>query len=369
MITQRRRWAGLATVLVLGSAGCGGDDDVAAPVTYSATVAGVVQAADAFLATLDDEQKKQVLLDFSLDNATAWSNLPCGSSCRPGIQLGDLDTEELAAAKAVLKTAMGTAEGSGSDRVDKIRLADDHLGELQGSDSGGMPSGGMGGPGGSDSGYSAGTYFLAFLGTPSTNGDWQLHFGGHHLAVNLTYKAGKVAGAAPFFVGVEPTSWTGTDGVSYAPLDDMKKAMLAMTTSLSTAEQAKAKLSQTYSDVLVGPGEDGQFPKTKQGLAVSTLTAEQQKLVLAAVEPWVRNADDSTAAALLKTHESELDKTYIAWSGTTGLTKHADYVRVDGPSVWVEFVCQDGVVIRNQIHYHTVYRDHTRDYGGEFTFS
>ncbi|MCX4459892.1 DUF3500 domain-containing protein [Streptomyces sp. NBC_01340] len=37
--------------------------------------------------------------------------------------------------------------------------------------------------------------------------------------------------------------------------------------------------------------------------------------------------------------------------------------------MWVEFVCQNGVVYRDQIHYHTVYRDHTSDYGSEFTFS
>jgi hypothetical protein len=44
-------------------------------------------------------------------------------------------------------------------------------------------------------------------------------------------------------------------------------------------------------------------------------------------------------------------------------------VRIDGPGVWIEFVCQNGIVYQGQIHYHTVYRDHTRDYGGEFTFS
>ena len=37
--------------------------------------------------------------------------------------------------------------------------------------------------------------------------------------------------------------------------------------------------------------------------------------------------------------------------------------------MWVEFICQNGIVFQNQnqIHFHTVYRDHTRDYGGEFT--
>ncbi|GIM89814.1 DUF3500 domain-containing protein [Paractinoplanes toevensis] len=120
---------------------------------------------------------------------------------------------------------------------------------------------------------------------------------------------GAVEGASPFFVGVEPTSWE-SSGTTHQPLQDMKAAMPAMTTGLSTAE----------------------------------------KLVLAAIKRWVANADDATATSLMSTYES-------------------DYVRIDGPSVWVEFVCQNGVVLQNQIHYHTVYRDHTRDNGGEFTFS
>ena len=414
--------AAASAILVLGAAGCtgSGDDtepDASATVkTYEKSVAGVVAAADAFLATLDDGQKAKAQLTFDEKTATSWSNLPCGSSCRPGVAFSSLNAAQLAAAKSVLLTAFGTGETSGYERARQILLADDYLKNAQGTNGGGGPGGGAppsggafpgggaapsggpgggfpggglpsgapggggpggalpsgasggGGPGGADSGYSSGTYFLAFLGKPSTDGTWQLNFGGHHLAVHLTYRAGQVTGASPYFVGVEPTSWTDGDK-TYAPLEDMRAAMLAMTGSLSRSELGTAKLAESFSDVLVGPQKDGQFPAKKEGLAVGTLTAEQKKLVLAAIEPWVANADDATAASLMKTYESELDKTYVGWSGTTGLTKHADYVRIDGPSVWVEFVCQNGIVIQNKIHYHTVYRDHTRDYGGEFTFS
>ncbi|WP_433200035.1 DUF3500 domain-containing protein [Dactylosporangium sp. CS-047395] len=395
MLSRLRVAAGLAAcALVL--AGCGsGDDTGSSPTatasgkTYPRTVAGVVEAAKAFLATLGNDEKASAQLDFAKDQAVAWSNLPCGSTCRPGVMFGDLDAEQVAAGRSVVATALGTGTGTGYQRVEQIFAADGYLGSVQGSSGpgGGMPSGGMGGPGGSGGpgggmpggsggpggggglgGYDSGNYYLAFLGEPSTTGTWQLHFGGHHLAVNLTYKAGKVEGATPFFVGVEPTSWTDADGTGHAPLRDMKDAMAALEAGLTTAEQENAKLTESYSDVLMGPGKDGQFPAKKAGVAVSALTADQRKLVLAAIEPWVGNADDATAAALMSTYESELDQTYVAWSGTLGLTKHADYVRIDGPSVWVEFVCQNGVVLQNQIHYHTVYRDHTRDYGGEFTF-
>ncbi|MEU5888926.1 DUF3500 domain-containing protein [Streptomyces sp. NPDC047461] len=362
-------------------------------------VAAVVSAANAFLNTLDSDQQAQTVLDHSQANATAWSNLPCGSSCRVGIQTGSLSDDQLAALKNVLKVALGTGEGTGYEHVLETLLADDQLASAEGSGSGpaapsgsgssdtsasadpsadpsataggaptgAPPSGGTGG--GAGGGYGSDIYFLAFLGTPSVDGTWQLQFGGHHLAVNVTYKKGKVAGASPFFTGVEPTSWTTDDGTTYEPMAKFRNGMLALTGSLSTEQLAKAKLSESFNDVLLGPGEDGQFPETKEGIKASELSPKQQKLVLAAIHPWVAGVDDATAKKLMKTYARELSKTYVSYSGGTALDTQGDYVRIDGPSVWIEFVCQNGFVYQDKVHYHTVYRDHTRDYGSEFSFS
>ncbi|MGW0419555.1 DUF3500 domain-containing protein [Streptomyces sp. NPDC003015] len=361
--------------------------------------AAVVSAANAFLNTLDSDQQAKTVLDFTQANATAWSNLPCGSSCRPGIQTGSLSDDQLAALQNVLKVALGSGKDTGYEHVIQTLKADDVLASAQGTSSasaaptdatsadptasptatdvptdvptGTPPSGGPGGGGGGGGGggYGSGIYFLAFLGTPSTTGTWQLHFGGHHLAVNITYKNGKVAGASPFFTGVEPSSWTDDDGTTYSPMAKFRDGLLKLTGSLTTEQLAAAKLSESFGDVLLGPSEDGDFPTTKEGVKVSSLSAKQKKLVLAAIHPWVADVDDATARQLMKTYEHELNQTYVSYSGGTGLDTQGDYVRIDGPGVWIEFVCQDGVVYRDQIHYHTVYRDHTRDYGSEFSFS
>ncbi len=83
--------------------------------------------------------------------------------------------------------------------------------------------------------------------------------------------------------------------------------------------------------------------------------------------------DSESAATLLSIYTNEIDNTYIAWtgSGTSGtastfLNTNTNYVRIDGPSVWIEFVCQNGVVFSG-IHYHSVWRDHLRDYGSNLT--
>ena len=318
--------------------------------TATTTTARVVCAADAFLATLTDAQKASVVLAYSQTSAIKWSNLPCGSACRVGLQLSSLTTAQVAAALAVVQAATGTTANEGYDEAMQIRAADDILGTIN------------------SSGYSSGIYFIAFLGTPSTTSTWQLQFGGHHLAINKTYNAGAVQGATPQFEGVEPTSWTATNGTVYAPLSSEHDAMAAMLASLSDDQLAGAKLSSTFSDVVLGPTNDGKFPATKVGIQVSSLSSDQQALVLAAMKPWVLDTDDATAASLLATYQNELANTYIAYAGNATLTNNADYVRIDGPSVWIEFVCQTGVVYQNQIHYHSIWRDHTRDYGGNFTF-
>lgn len=314
------------------------------------TAAKVVCLAEAFEATLSSSQLSSLITSYSSTYAIRWSNLPCGINCRNGLQYSSLSSTQLAAAKAIVVAASGTAANEGYDEITQIMAADDVLNTAGGG-----------------SGYGSGIYFIAFVGTPSTTGTWQLQFGGHHLAVNITFSGGAVTGATPHFEGIEPKSWT-SGSTTYAPLAQEQAAMLAMLSSLSTSELASAQLSTKFSDVLLGPNEDGQFPTTKSGIAVSSLTTAQQALVLAAMKPWVNDADSATAASLLSTYSSELSSTYIAYSGNATLATNADYVRIDGPSVWIEFVCQTGVVYPSQIHYHSVYRDHKRDYGNNFTF-
>jgi hypothetical protein len=446
----RRRWRGVAlgtaTVVVLGGGGwatasaattkakSGGQPKQTFKVIKGRTgVPAVVEAANEFLALLTDDQKAEVLQDFTSANATEWSNLPTGIAARPGIELGELTDTQLAAAKQVVQLATGTGKGTGYDQITKILEADDVLAAAQGSSGasadpsgtatateapsaaasatdapsaaasatdtssaaasatdtssadpsasaapsgsvdpsagapgGAPPSGGTGGAGGLS--YGSGLYFLAFLGTPSTTGTWQLHFGGHHLALNLTYKDGKVEGTTPFFIGIEPTSFTDSDGNTVEALKPEHDAMLALAQSLTSTQLTTAKVSESFSDVLLGPGQDGNFPSTKEGIKVSALSPQQKKLVLAAIHPWVASVADADAARIAKQYAAQLNQTYVAVSGNQTLTGQGDYVRIDGPGVWIEFVCQNGIVFPGEIHFHTVYRDHNTDYGGEFSF-
>lgn len=329
----------------------------------AAQTARVVCTAEAFLATLSSEQQAEVVLPLTQENAVSWSNEPAPVTARNGIELGGLSEPQRAAAEAVVKAATGSAEDEGFNEAAQLLMADDVINifddEFLASlgDEADIPP----------VVFSSDSYHLAFLGTPSTTGTWMLQFGGHHLALNITYRAGEVASATPYHTAVEPLTWT-LDGATYAPLESDRDAMAAMLAGLNDEQLARAQLSETFSDFLLGPGQDGQFPATKEGLAVSSLSDEQKALVLAAMRLWVEDADAATAAEPMGVYEAELGDTYISFSGDASLSNDADYVRIDGPSVWIELVCQPGTVFQDQIHYHTVWRDHERDYGAEYSF-
>lgn len=318
-------------------------------------VAKIVCLANNFLATLSSTQQASVVLALNLTNAKRWSNLPCGLSCRNGLLFSSLTSAQQAAALALIQAASGTAAGEGYNEFNQIRAADDYLGQ-------------------SSSGYSSGNYVIAFLGTPSTTGKWMLQFGGHHYAQNITYDAGVVTSITPLHEAVEPKGSFTYSGTTYSgPLESEHTALQDMLGSFSSAELTTAKISGTFSDCLMVPGSTtNTFPTTKQGIQVSTLSSAVQAKVLAAIADWVNDLDPATAATFLTTYQNELANTYVCYASNTSavagtastfLVANTDYVRIDGPSVWIEFACQNGVILSG-IHYHTVMRDHTRDYIG-----
>jgi hypothetical protein len=310
----------------------------------NANTADVVTATNAFLATLDDATKAKVVYDFA-DNQSrqTWSNFPAAQVPRKGVALSTLDDTAKAAALAVVKTMLSE---QGYSQVQAIQQADDWLNQNSAS--------------GTDSFGSDTDYYIAVYGTPSTTDPFMVQFGGHHLARNYTYQ-GTTASITPDFTGTEPKSFT-IAGTTVEPLKEKAGTLFAAFDSLSADQDAQAKLSATVDDILMGPGVDsGKFP-TSEGVAVSSLSADQQKLVLAAIAAWVDDAAPGEAASLLKTYESQLGSTKIAYASTKTVDGENTYLRIDGPRVWIELVNTRSMSTPD-VHYHGVWRDKTDDYG------
>ena len=347
--------------------------------------AKVVCLANAFTATLSATQKSTLVQAYTSANATRWSNLPTSLVSRLGVKFSDLNSTQQAAALNLFRAALSSA---GYAQVQSIRAADTYLHNAQnggtgtGAGTGAAPAADSGPPprapgdtthpgppgGGFTLAFGDSLYYIAFLGAPSATSPWILKIDGHHLAINLHYHGTQSPTPTPNFIGVEPQVFT-LGGVTYTPLQTRDKAMYTMINSLDSTQLAGATLTTSFTDVLLGPGQDGKFP-AHQGLLVSRLGAAQQQLVKNAIEAWVKDFPTTEANNILAAYEdpSALAQTYIASSGGRDTTRQGSYVRIDGPRVWIEFVCQNGVVFQNQIHFHTIWRDRQYDYGGDFTF-
>ena len=325
------------------------------------TVNDIVTDALTFKSMLTTAQQSTLELSYTNALARKWSNLPCGTTCRNGIQLGtNLTSAQYAAATKIVKDALGTAANEGSDEFHQMNLAEAYLHANGGG-----------------SGYDSTLRWICFLNTPTASGPWMLQFGGHHYAANIAFNNGHVIGATPFFMGLEPKTFT-YNSVAYDPLGDEKNALTAMLASLTSAQLATAKISSTFNDCVMIPGEtnggSSSFPAVAIGQPCSSLTTAQQNLVLAAIQLYVSDMDTATASHVMAVYTNEIAQTYISYvgSGTSGdassfLISKSNYARISGPHVWIEFSCQGGIVIQNQIHYHTVWRDRTHDYGVDLT--
>ncbi|RFA07760.1 hypothetical protein B7R21_15680 [Subtercola boreus] len=265
---------------------------------------------------------------------------------RLGLSLGDLSDSQLASFNALLAAVTGSTAGLGYDEIQQHLNADDYL-EANG--------------GGSD--YGRANFYISFLGAPSDTGMWEFQFGGHHLAVANTYNNATLVGATPAFRGIEPFSAFDGNGRTNQPLAVKAAAFTALLAGLTTDQLATAKLGSVYSDIVLTPGNDWAFPTAHEGLQVSVLSDTQKALVLAAIAGYVNDIADADAATILSKYQGELADTYVAYSGTTALTEQNDYVRIDGPSVWIEYSMQHGIVLAGN-HPHSVWRDRTTDYGG-----
>ena len=314
-------------------------------------VAGIVAAANAFLATLSDDERSAVLFDFSDDEQRArWSNFPEGLFERDGLMWGNLSETTQDAWLALMQTTL--SEG-GYTRVRQAWAADDYLSEGGGGGQGGGP-GGMA--------YGMEYYWIAIIGDPSESDPWQWQWGGHHITINATV-VGPNLSLNPSFIGVQPATYTDTDGNEIRALGDIWDDAFAFLSSLDTDQLGQAVLGDEYIDLVLGPGPDGRTLQA-EGLPASSLTDDQQALFINLIAHYTGLANDEHAAVRLEEVTSVLDDTYFVWYGPTDASGNA-YFRVAGPTIVIEYSPQ-GMGGDPGDHIHGIYRDPSNDYGAGY---
>lgn len=325
--------------------------------TTAETISNTAEAAQAFLSTLSTEEQDAVLYDYDAEEkSTGWSNFPVTFVQRSGVNLTDLTEEQQAAALNVLKNLLND---DAYQMIEDIMASDQYLNDESNTTE-----------------DSLGQYYIAFFGDPSSDSDWSIQFGGHHIGINATFSDGAIT-FAPTHLGTQPSEWTNEDGETVAALSNMYETAFAFYDSLTEEQQAQLYQGEELDSMVCAPGSTCDYP-TGIGLKGSDLTDEQKELLLDVIANWVGFADEETTETELDAIRETLDDTYINWSGATEYdtsTGDGIYFQISGPKVYIEFANQqgsagadiDGVITAGWGHIHTIYRDPTNDYANSVT--
>jgi hypothetical protein len=355
MNVPRAVWFVLVAMLAMGMSAwrASGTRVTVAPTASQGTPAlaavtgKAVAAAKTFLAALDENQRGRAQKDLTRESRSNWSNLPTGvrlqsgATERNGVKLGELTPSQQEAALALVAA---TLSRDGFQKVMNIVNADEAL------ESSSAPSRASG----SRIRFGRAEYYVAILGTPSTEDLWMVQFGGHHLAINVTI-AGTNTVLTPSHTGAQPARFT-LDGQTIRPLGDENDKAFALINALDATQQKQAILDYQVKDMVLGPGLDGKVIQP-EGQRVSGFNESQRTMLVDLVGEWVGILNDEAARMKMSEVRKHLADTYFAWSGPTTNGSGA-YFRIQGPTVMIEYAPQG-----NTDHIHTFYRDPTNDYG------
>ena len=313
----------------------------AASASAASASAKIVFAAEAFLATLSEAERSKAVFAFDDEKQKArWSNLPTGIFHREGARLGDLTKPQRDAAMALMGAALSKR---GYQKVTEIIAAEETL------NTGGRPGRLM---------FGRDEFYIAFLGKPSATTPWRLQFGGHHLALNLTFVHNDTA-LTPSHTAAQPARFT-MEGKTVRPLGQENDKAFALIHALTEAQQKVAILAYQMRDLALPPGQDGKMIQP-EGIQASTLTAPQQEMLLDLASEWTGIVHDAAASAKWAEIKKTLAETWFAWSGPTE-NGSAAYFRIQGPTVFIEYAPQK-MGGDATMHIHTMYRDPSNEYG------
>jgi hypothetical protein len=317
--------------------------------TAPSPIARIVSAANAFLATLEDSQRKKILYPFDdADQRKRWSNLPVALVSRGGISLKEMSADQKAAALKLLSTTLSPA---GFEKVQQIMEGDEVNQQQTGRTRKSEPM------------FGRDLFYISMLGTPSEKTPWMLQFGGHHLALNITMR-GERGTLTPTLTGAQPAIYKLGDK-TVRPLKGESDKAIALLKSLDAKQRSQAILSYRVANLVLGPGEDGRTIQP-EGLEATDMTASQRAMLLDVISEWTGIIEENAAAARMAEMKADLNQTWFAWSGPTDVTAGSNltaYYRIQGPHLVIEYAPQGG---DPAMHIHTMYRDPTNDYGASF---
>jgi hypothetical protein len=316
------------------------------------STAGVQRAADAFLRSLSDGQRRSTT--FAVDDAEwrKWMNQHF--YVRQGVSFKEMNEAQREAAFALVGAGLSA---KGLKLTQDIMKLNHTLAELNNNNF---------------QEYGEWLYHMTVMGTPSATEPWGWQLDGHHLIVNY-FVIGDQVVMTPYFVGSEPVIATSGKYAGTKILQEEQDRGLAMMTALDPVQRQKAvietvktrnnNLTEAFKDNIVIP---------YAGIRGDALNASQKRQLLDLVALFVSNMDDGHARVKMQDVERHLAETHFAWVGGTE-SSSVFYYRIHSPVILIEFDHQRTANLRHltanpevpqRQHIHVVVRTpNGNDYG------
>lgn len=298
-----------------------------------ATASALAASAAALLKALDSGARAEAQLAFQSADREDWHYVP---RRRAGLPIGSMDSDERAAAHALLRAGLSP---EGYRKLEGVLLLESILGPLEGNPAFRDP----------------GRYHLALFGDPG-KAPWGFRFEGHHLSLNFT-QAGQAVSTTPAFFGANPAEVPSGPQKGLRVLaaeEDLARALLA---SLTDAQRKRAVIAATAPLDLVTEASRRAALASFEGLPAAEMTPPQRAALLRLAGVYAHNFPDDIAHGHLERIErAGVERLHFAWAGSAE-PRQAHYYRIHGPTHLIEYDNRGGD------HIHTVFRDLQNDFG------
>ena len=329
---------------------------VSAPGLAGSDTGAIAAAAQSFLDTLNEEQRKTAMMPLDTDERATWSNLPIIMVQPAGVLIKDMTDEQRRAAHDLMRATMssqGYAKFAGVMLLEDLlyQLEEQALEEDEERRNDPRARAFL-------ETRSYENYAVAVFGDPGDK-HWGWKIAGHHAAANFTISDGRLA-FTPTFLGSSPMEVQEGRYAGLMALAHEGQRGINFMRSLDSGQQKKATIAdEAASDVFEGPGRRASL-ESYEGLSARGLSKEQKHLLHRLIAEFLHNADHDAAHAQMQAiRGAGWDKLWFSWRGPVDPDGEF-YYRVHGPRILIEYNRQDAN------HDHMIVRDPANDYGEDW---
>jgi uncharacterized protein DUF3500 len=306
------------------------------------SASSMANAANKFLGSLTDEQRKQATFATDSEELTRWHYVPAMQFPRNGLPIRAMNETQRGLAHELMKTGLSQR---GYTQATTIMVdLENILKVLENGAAMRDPE----------------QYAFSVFGTPAAKGVWGWRVNGHHLSLHFNVATGSMVASAPTFFGSNPAE-VRVDGPKKGlrVLGDREDTARALLNALDETQRKSATLDGVAPGDIITKTAVKVDPLSPAGIASSAMTPKQRELLMSVIESYTSSmSPDIASERLAQLKQAGLEKITFAWAGESEMGKK-HYYRVQGPTFLIEYdnTQNDGN------HVHSVWRDFNGDFG------